>query len=198
VIPDPNYTSNDHQLRDQDYYALAKYEWTIRKMRQYNLGRSSKIANIGCGAGSFNDMLADAGYRVFSSEPDPVAYAEAVARSTPNCEISNSGLFEINRVFDAIIMHDVLEHIDEEGSALSHITSLLDDGGLLIVTVPALDRLFGIHDRKLGHFRRYDRPAIRRLLYQNFEILQLRYYVFIHSHHLVLLKIQQKDVPPGH
>lgn len=179
MIPDPNYTANDHQLRDQDYYALAKYEWTIRKMRQLNLNSSSRVANIGCGAGSFNDQLSVAGYRVFSSEPDSEAYANAVARQTPNCEIKNASLFEIkNQKFDAIIMHDVLEHIDEEGAALAQITSLLDDAGLLFLTVPALDRLFGNHDLKLGHFRRYDRPAIRRLLRENFKILELRYFGF--------------------
>jgi 2-polyprenyl-3-methyl-5-hydroxy-6-metoxy-1,4-benzoquinol methylase len=53
------------------------------------------------------------------------------------------------------VLHDVLEHIDSENAAIERIFELLTDDGILVISVPALDGLFGFHDEQLGHFRRY-------------------------------------------
>jgi len=177
---DENYTTTDHGNRDTDAYALAKYRWTMRAMHRLGVGTDARIANIGCGAGTFTEMLASAGYSVVAAEPEEAAYRVALARKPAGCEVRRAGLFEIeDGPYDVVIMHDVLEHIDAEGAALDRVFSLVRPGGHFIMSVPALDRLFGRHDVQLGHYRRYTRPAVRRAMQGRFSVIRLRYFGFM-------------------
>lgn len=175
------YTASDHAARDNDVYALAKYHWTIRKIKTLGLSTDARIANIGCGSGTFTRLLSEAGYKVFATEPDLAAFEIAERNCPPNCEVKPFGLFEIeqNGQFNLIVMHDVLEHIDAESAAISKISELLAPGGYFVATVPALEQLFGHHDLQLGHFRRYSRASMRRLLSSNFQIRTIRYFGFV-------------------
>jgi SAM-dependent methyltransferase len=62
---------------------------------------------------------------------------------------------------DVVLLLDVLEHIDDDVRFLEQLrqSPLVDAATLLLVTVPAYERLFGPHDVFLGHMRRYD-PAV--------------------------------------
>jgi len=79
---------------------------------------------------------------------------------------------------DAIVCHDVLEHIDAENGALRMISDSLHQNGIFIVSVPAIDRLFGYHDEQLGHYRRYSKTTLKRALHFYFETKSIRYYGF--------------------
>jgi SAM-dependent methyltransferase len=174
------YTAVDHEYRDGDVYALAKYRWTVRQVKRLGIKSSARVANIGCGAGTFTQMLAAAGYSVVGAEPDPEAFLVASTRVPTGCEVRPVGLFELaHERFDLIVMHDVLEHIDQEGAALDTIVKMLNPGGHLILTVPALDYLYGRHDEQLGHFRRYSKTTLRRAVNGRLRIRRLRYFGFM-------------------
>lgn len=178
---DEGYTNEDHEARDNDVYALAKYKWTLRVLSKECASRNVSIANIGCGAGTFTRMLADTGYTVHAVEPDPAPFELALANLPPGCTIENKGLFEIegSARFDVIVMHDVLEHIEDDGSAVRALSRLLKPGGLLLMSVPAMQSLFGRHDEQLGHFRRYSRKSLRTVLEVSTEVSSVRYYGFL-------------------
>lgn len=79
--------------------------------------------------------------------------------------------------FDAITLIDVVEHIENDREALERVRDLLKDDGVLIVTVPAYQWLFGEHDRILHHKRRYSRKALLRVLEQaGFQVERASYY----------------------
>lgn len=60
------------------------------------------------------------------------------------------------RVFDAILMLDVLEHIANDDEFLRLVAlPLLRPGGTLFFSVPAHQWLYSSHDTALGHHRRY-------------------------------------------
>jgi hypothetical protein len=48
----------------------------------------------------------------------------------------------------------------------------------VLITVPAGRRLFGYHDESLGHFRRYSRSQLRRLVAESCRVEVLRYFGF--------------------
>lgn len=50
--------------------------------------------------------------------------------------------------------------------------------GLLLISVPALQFLYGHHDEQLGHYRRYSRTQLGRLLDGFFVIEESRYFGF--------------------
>ena len=59
------------------------------------------------------------------------------------------------RDFDAVLALDVLEHLEDDAFAFHRLVEAGRPGALLLVSVPGWPRLFGPHDRYLGHFRRY-------------------------------------------
>ncbi|MHC4893495.1 MAG: class I SAM-dependent methyltransferase [Planctomycetota bacterium] len=78
---------------------------------------------------------------------------------------------------DAICALDVLEHLDDDVGALADWHRALAPEGLLLLSVPALDLLWGRQDVLAEHRRRYDRATLRtRLLDAGFELERLTYF----------------------
>jgi SAM-dependent methyltransferase len=65
--------------------------------------------------------------------------------------------------FDAVLLADVLEHVDDDRGFLSDLVARLRPGAVLLITVPANPWLYGPHDVALGHRRRYALDDLRRL-----------------------------------
>ena len=63
---------------------------------------------------------------------------------------------------DAIVLLNVLEHIDDDQTALNHCCRMLKPGGLVVIEVPAGPDLFDDYDRELMHFRRYSSGELER------------------------------------
>jgi SAM-dependent methyltransferase len=57
--------------------------------------------------------------------------------------------------FDLVCLFDVLEHVEDDASALVSIRELVRPGGFAVITVPAYRWLWSQHDEKLHHRRRY-------------------------------------------
>lgn len=62
--------------------------------------------------------------------------------------------------FDALLCLDVIEHIDDDLGALKLLRGACRLGGKLILTVPALGKLYGMRDHALGHYRRYNKVEL--------------------------------------
>jgi len=66
--------------------------------------------------------------------------------------------------FDTIICSNVLEHIEDHEKAARHMRQLLKPNGKLVVLVPANAAIYSGLDEDLGHFRRYTKDELRRVL----------------------------------
>jgi SAM-dependent methyltransferase len=66
--------------------------------------------------------------------------------------------------FDAVLLLDVLEHVEDDHGFLARIVAESAPGAVFLVTVPAWPQLFSAHDLALGHFRRYTPASCRKLL----------------------------------
>ena len=62
-----------------------------------------------------------------------------------------------------VTLLDVLEHIEDDRGFLADLTSKMEPGATLVMTVPALQRLWSSWDVALGHYRRYDKRMLRRV-----------------------------------
>lgn len=67
-----------------------------------------------------------------------------------------------------VLLLDVLEHVDDDRQLLRTVVdeNLAADGRCLL-SVPAWPRLYGPHDLRLGHRRRYSPPEARRLVHDS-------------------------------
>jgi len=68
---------------------------------------------------------------------------------------------ELVGAYDAAILFDVIEHLEDPQPLLAAVRRHLRPDGVLLVNVPALQGLFSAFDVASGHFRRYDRPSLR-------------------------------------
>ncbi len=66
--------------------------------------------------------------------------------------------------FDSIICLNVIEHIEDDESAVSNMMKLLKAGGTLVVLVPAYTSLFNGLDINLQHYRRYTKNRLSLLM----------------------------------
>jgi SAM-dependent methyltransferase len=66
--------------------------------------------------------------------------------------------------FDTVICSNVLEHISDHERALKNIREILKPGGTLVLLVPANPAIFSGLDEELGHFRRYTKDEVTRVL----------------------------------
>lgn len=66
--------------------------------------------------------------------------------------------------FDFIFALDVLEHINNDLSALKEVSEHLPKHGVMFITVPAFQCLYTERDRFLQHFRRYRHSQLKSLL----------------------------------
>ena len=65
---------------------------------------------------------------------------------------------------DGVVLLNVLEHIEDDATASSHVARVLKPGGVAVIEVPAGPELFDVYDKYLQHFRRYRLSDLRRLV----------------------------------
>jgi SAM-dependent methyltransferase len=102
-----------------------------------------------------------------------------------------------------IIALDVLEHIDNDMNAIRELYQVLRKRGILILTVPAFNFLWGTQDVVTGHKRRYSKKEITNKLREvGFDILKSSYFNFFlffpiliarRMIHLLGLKIESEN-----
>lgn len=156
--------------RELELFALA-CNWKRyfgRRLRRWITG---DVLEVGCGLGATTRALCLPDLRSWVClEPDGDLLAEfrrtLAAQPLPLAVRLVEGTLEQlgpHELFDTILYIDVLEHIADDRSELRRAAARLRPGGRLVVLAPAHQWLFTPFDRAVGHFRRYNRQALRRL-----------------------------------
>lgn len=79
--------------------------------------------------------------------------------------------------FNSVFAINIIEHIEDDSTAIKNCKKLLQDGGHLIILVPAYPLLYNRFDKELKHFRRYSEPAFKELFRKaNMEISHLQHF----------------------
>jgi len=66
----------------------------------------------------------------------------------------------VRRDYDAVLLFDVIEHIQEPTPFVAAAADHLRPGGWLLINVPAMNAFFSTYDTVIGHFRRYDEGSL--------------------------------------
>jgi SAM-dependent methyltransferase len=128
------------------------------------------LLDVGCGQAALGIRLAArAGYRYVGVEPDEASYriaAQRLAAAGIEGEIRHGDLTALKSTdsFDVVSAFEVLEHIEDDKAALDEWTRRIRPGGTLLISTPAHQRRYGVQDELVGHYRRYDPPAMEELL----------------------------------
>ncbi len=138
---------------------------TLRGLVSKAVEPGSKILDLGCGTGGNIAQFDDRYVRVgVDGSADAVEFAR---RLHPNVEFIVGDPFEVAQRHiaesDAILLTDVIEHVEDDFEFLSRTVREMKEGAQLIVTVPADMGLWSPHDEAVLHFRRYDMPRFERV-----------------------------------
>ncbi len=131
--------------------------------RVVNAQEPSSVLEFGVGQGAMGARLAT-GRNYVGIEPDDDS--RAIARNNlPSTARLLATVDEVgDEQFDLICAFEVLEHIEDDRTALEEWLTRLAPGGSVVVSVPGFAERFGPWDRHVGHFRRYDPDQIEALL----------------------------------
>jgi SAM-dependent methyltransferase len=122
----------------------------------------ARILDAGCGSGRMLQELVRYG-QVSGVELDPRAAAMAQARGHGEVRVGSlEQLSWEDQSFELITCLDVLEHTPDDTRTLSELRRVSAVGGWLLLTVPAYQALWSLHDEANHHFRRYSRRMIRQ------------------------------------
>ena len=123
------------------------------------LPEGTKVLNVGAG-GEVERKIRMSGrdHEIFSLDIDPARKPDIVG------DIISVDLEA--GAFDAVVMMEVLEHVEEPRRALANVHRLLAEGGRLILTAPFT---FPMHDRPRDYFR-FTRYGLELLLCEFVEV----------------------------
>lgn len=134
----------------------------------------SPFLEVGCGTGEFLLFLESKGFYGMGIDKSKEAIEISKSHNFKNTKIKEKDLFNLNGKFNFILMTDVLEHIKEDDKAIKKIYSLLNKNGYLIFQVPSHKKKYCWIDTSYGHYRRYDKQDIIKILKENnFKIIKL-------------------------
>jgi cyclopropane fatty-acyl-phospholipid synthase-like methyltransferase len=141
-----------------------------------------EVLEVGAGIGTTTEWMCSGSERRWVClEPDPVLVAtlqHRVAKTLPACCEARLGtLSELSceEMFESIVYIDVLEHIEDDRTEVRHAAAHLREGGTLTVLAPAHQWLFTPFDDAIGHYRRYDRRELARIIPEDLECTRLSY-----------------------
>jgi SAM-dependent methyltransferase len=159
---DLTYEAKYHQLEEENWWFASRRDAVYDLVSRLQLPLAAAILEIGCSGGPLMQRLRTAGYTdvtgIDVSEP---AIELAHARGVLNTSLMDGAALEFaDARFDLVIASDVLEHIENEGTALREWSRVLKPGGQALIFVPGHTYLWSEHDVVNHHFRRYSRQGL--------------------------------------
>ena len=162
---------------------------------QFHLIKKSirgNILEVGPGNCIYLKAYSDLGKNITLIEPTRKYFNNLIKKKKNNKRIKikkNTNNLK-NNSFDTILYLDVLEHIKDDLSEIKKAYKLLKKNGTLIICVPAFQFLYTMYDKKIGHYRRYDKASFHLLLKKcKIKSFKMRYFDFIGFFLILISKI---------
>lgn len=144
----------------------ARARLALQLLAQFGLRRDACVLDAGCGWGVTLDAIEQAGYTAvgLDASRQVLEQIDRPERRLIHADLSRAMLSQER--FDAVLALDVIEHIDDDVDALARLATLARPHAPLILSVPALPRLFSEFDTIQGHRRRYSMALLTQALQQ--------------------------------
>jgi SAM-dependent methyltransferase len=128
--------------------------------------------DVGCGAGGMSKLLCDAGWIGVGIDFSPAAAAISQKVMAPYIASARYSLhagdvLDLPADFakvDLVISYMVMEHVEDDVGFIRKVAAYAKPGGTVILGVPGRRDRWSVEDETVGHFRRYDRGDLERVL----------------------------------
>lgn len=153
-----DYTGTDNLEAMADAVNYNRY---LLDLIRAEVRSDTRILDLGAGIGTFAHELHAQGYDITCFEPDEEQAGHIQSIGIP----VERDLHKLqDKKFDFVYSLNVLEHIQKDQAAVREWFDLLRPGGRMLIYVPAFQCLYSSMDRKVGHFRRYTRRSLEKLV----------------------------------
>jgi SAM-dependent methyltransferase len=145
-------------IEEDGWWAHARRRLLVEEINRHVPAHAQHL-DVGCGRATVAAALAEAGRHVVAVDAhqftdwqglNRVRFVLASADRLP----FRDGAFASTSAFD------VIEHLDDDAAALAEVRRVTTNRGSAWVTVPAFSALWGTHDERVGHRRRYTRSSL--------------------------------------
>ena len=170
---------------EQMRLAVNYNRWLFSFVRPH-LGR--RIFEVGAGIGNMTLQFLDVADFVFAIEPNPACLRVILdtigGRANFDCRpwrLEDCDWAEVRRYrLDTAVCINVLEHLADDAAAVQAMAGGIEAQGRIVLLVPAVPLAYGSIDRAVGHFRRYSKAALRRILQAaDLQVEKLAYMNFV-------------------
>jgi SAM-dependent methyltransferase len=156
---------HDEEAGGNHYIDVASRRQAVDSLRRHLEDPRGVVLEVGISSGLLLPELKAAfpGALVLGADAFPDAVARLAERN-PTWPMLVFDLCECplpDDSVDAVVMLNVLEHIERDQRALEQVRRILKPGGVLVIEVPSGSGLYDIYDELLHHFRRYDMGDLR-------------------------------------
>jgi|SRR5215470_16322584 len=176
---DPEYALQYREIYEKHWWWRAREKLilsTIEKIKPK--GSRGPILDIGCGDGLLFDRLSAFG-EVEGVEMDSSLVSPKSPWKDRIYVGSFDGSFQPRKRYSLILMLDVLEHFSDPLPPLRRALALLEQQGILLITVPAFRCLWTSHDELNRHFTRYTKQTFTQLAKEaGMKIHYCRYFFY--------------------
>ena len=172
-----------NQAYFKEYFHLERSHWwftareeILKSLLPKLTSTPQKILNVGAATGRSTEWLSTFG-EVTSIEYDPDCCNFVNAEL--NLNVTQGSITDLpyeSNSFDVVCAFDVIEHVEDDQTAVDEMRRVSKTGGILYITVPAFMFLWSEHDEVNQHYRRYSKAQILRLLPKDGSVLFASYF----------------------
>lgn len=162
---------NISQLENEHFWFVVRNE-RICSLIQKTLPdyQNADFLEIGSGTGNVLGYLYRNGFRNLTGYEIEEDGLRVSSQMYPEIKFEYNNLLNPTverKQFDAIGMFDCIEHFADEKEPLENVKSMMRPGSNLYLTVPAHDFLWSKIDELFGHYRRYTKRTLGKMLQDN-------------------------------
>jgi SAM-dependent methyltransferase len=169
--------SGTGNLHDSEF-SLTRYNKSILNLFKKRMDLDSKLKEItvcdfGAGVGTFANLFINT-YDIF---PTCIEHDTNLVKILKENKLNSFTKFPTESAFDVIYTCNVLEHIENDQHVLLEFFEHINDGGRLLIYVPAFPFLFSDMDEQIGHYRRYTKAdLVKKVKSAGFQIQVCHYH----------------------
>ena len=156
-------TAGSHHFIDR-----ASRQHALEQLCKHVRGTSPVILEVGCSSGFMLRLVRERFPHALVMGSDVVGEPLAqLAADLPDMPLLQFDLVKCplpENSLDAVLLLNVLEHIQDDAAAMQQIYRILKPGGIVLIEVPAGPHLYDVYDKLLLHYRRYSLAALRKLV----------------------------------
>ena len=156
------------------FWHRIRWDFISSRLRQHQV---KSLVDVGAGSGIFADFVKRNFPEAQYSFVEPSETLSGLLDLEFGREKNLTQAKDFGAI-DAVLLLDVLEHIEGDEEFLRNLVGKMRPGAVMAMTVPAMNSIWSGFDVLVGHLRRYEKKDLLALFQKidsDFEVLECRY-----------------------